>query len=430
MKEWQRWEAMAEDFAKVGDHRREAECLEMALEILPPGHGDDKVRLVKNAETARTRRTETGDRAILPNGDVELSDDLRVEMESMGLEDAREAVMAVVRRLCTTIDGASEVQIVDEVTSATSIEQVLVREVLEELVDEGILYHGRRGQVMLDGIIEESDLETAALGVLGQLSTEGRGGARDDVVQTLTGRGFARDEVEEVLDELVEAGRLDEDHRGQIRPALDPEAIEEIHHQVFAALEEMDTEGSGVLDARLERELTSRGMELAEVSQALDDLVDTGDVVRDGGEVRLAGPDGGETEARNVLIEVVHALSEDMGRPVATVTVLRAARSRGLASARAHRTLEGLLDSGQLWRDDRGVHLPGEGSADPARARKTILGAVRELADEHQMGAPRVEVIDLAVTKGLGEEEARETLEDLVDDGFVHDTGSGFLRPG
>jgi polyhydroxyalkanoate synthesis regulator phasin len=246
----------------------------------------------------------------------------------------------------------------------------------------------------------------------------------------LTGRGFARDEVEEVLDELVEAGRLDEDHRGQIRPALDPEAIEEIHHQVFAALEEMDTEGSGVLDARLERELTSRGMELAEVSQALDDLVDTGDVVRDGGEVRLAGPDGGETEARNVLIEVVHALSEDMGRPVATVTVLRAARSRGLASARAHRTLEGLLDSGQLWRDDRGVHLPGEGSADPARARKTILGAVRELADEHQMGAPRVEVIDLAVTKGLGEEEARETLEDLVDDGFVHDTGSGFLRPG
>ena len=55
MKEWQRWEAMAEDFASVGDHRREAECLEMALEILPPGHHDVKTRMREHLEAALTR---------------------------------------------------------------------------------------------------------------------------------------------------------------------------------------------------------------------------------------------------------------------------------------------------------------------------------------------------------------------------------------
>jgi hypothetical protein len=430
MKEWQRWEAMAADFASVGDHRREAECLDMALEILPPGHAEDKARLTEGLDTARTRATEAGEGAILSEERDDLPADLMVELESMGPEDAREAVMTVVRMLCTTVDGAPEDEVVSQVVAVTDLEEVLVREALEELVDEGVVYHGRPGHIMVDGIVEESDLETAALAVLGQLSTEGRGGAREDVVVTLTDRGFARDEVEEVIDQLVEAGRLDQGHRGQLRAALDEDAIEEVHHLVFAALEEMDAEGDGVLDARLEMELTSRGLELAELKEALDDLVDTGDVIRDGGEVRLASLRGGQAQASELVLEVVHALSEDKGRPVPTVTVLRAARSRGLPSARAHRTLEGLLDSGLLWKDDRGIHLPGEGETDPARAREAVLASVRELAHGNQMGAARIEVIDLAVTKGLGEEEARETLEDLVDDGFVHDAGGGFLRPG
>ncbi|UCC92988.1 MAG: hypothetical protein JSW25_10080 [Thermoplasmata archaeon] len=430
MKEWQRWEAMAEDFARVGDHRREAECLDMALEILPPGHADDKARLSGYLEDARTRATEAGERGVLDEGSKDLPDDMLTELEAMGPEDARMAVMATVRRLCTGPDGALEGQVVDEVVNATGLERVLVHEALEELIDEGTVYHGAPGRLMVDGFVQEEDLETAVLDVLGGLSTEGRGGSREDVVQTLTGRGLARDEVEEAIDQLVESGRLDEGHGGQLRAALDMEAIEEVHHQVFAALEEMDTDGIGVLDARLERELTSRGLELAEVHEALDDLVDSGDVVRDGGEVRLAGPEGGPAEAGKLVLEIVHALSEDKGRPVPTVTVLRAARSRGLPTARANRTLEGLLATGQLWRDDRGVHLAGEGAMEPGRAREAVLSAVRELTQAHHMGAPRVEVIDLAVAQGLGEEEARETLEDLVDDGLVHDAGGGFLRPG
>jgi hypothetical protein len=228
----------------------------------------------------------------------------------------------------------------------------------------------------------------------------------------------------------VEAGRFDEDAAHQLRAALGTFDIQEVHHQVYAALEEMDDEGRGVLDVRLERELVSRGLELAEVRQALTDLVDEGDVVREGGEVRLATPPGGQVDARELLLEVVHALSEDRGRPVPLMTVLRAARSRGLATTRAHRTMDDLVDSGRLWRDDRGVHLTGEGETDPGRAREAVLAAVRQLAHAHEMGAPRVEVLDMAISQGLGETEARETLKELVDDGLVHDAGGGFLRPG
>jgi hypothetical protein len=112
------------------------------------------------------------------------------------------------------------------------------------------------------------------------------------------------------------------------------------------------------------------------------------------------------------------------------MTVLRAARSRGLTATRARRTLDDLVDGGRLWRDDRGVHLAGEGETDPGRAREAVMAAVRQLARAHEMGAPRVEVLDMAVSQGLGEAEAWETLEDLVDDGLVHDAGDGFLRPG
>ena len=101
-----------------------------------------------------------------------------------------------------------------------------------------------------------------------------------------------------------------------------------------------------------------------------------------------------------------------------------------MTATRIHRTLDDLVDGGALWRDDGGVHLAGEGETDPGRARTALIEVVRQLAHGHHVGAPRLEVIDLAVSRGLGEEEARETLEDLVDDGLVHDAGGGFLRPG
>lgn len=429
MKEWQRWEAMAADFAKVGDHHREAECLDMALQILPPGHKEEKARLSTGLDRARTRVLEGGEERE-PDGAGEMDEGMLEELEAMGPEDARQAVFQVAHRMCTTIEGAPEDTVVHRVVSSTGLEETLVREVLEELVDEGVLYRGGPGHIMMDGIVEEADLETAVLGVMGQLATGGRGAARKDVVDALTGRGFPRDEVEEAIDELEEAGRLDEAHGGQLRSALDISDIREVHHQVYAALEEMDDSGEGVLDARLERELTSRGLELEEVRQALDDLVDGGDLVRDGAEVRLARPSSSDREARELILEVVHALSEDRGMPVPLLTVLRAARSRGLPATRAHRTLDGLVDEGALWKDDAGVHLAGEGEMDPGRVRESVLAAVRQLASSHSMGAPTVEVIDLAVSQGLGEQEARETIEELLDDGLVHDAGGGFLRPG
>lgn len=430
MKEWQRWEAMAGDFATVGDRHRQAECLEMALEILPPGHKDDKARLRDLLAEARTKALETAGPPSEEGSDAELDERLREELEALGPEDARSAVMAVVRRRCTTVEGAPEVKVLDQVVAATRLERELVREALEEMVDEGLVYRGRPGRIMLDGVVEEEDLETAALSVLAELSTGGRGGARRDVVAALVDRGFSRDEVDEAVDDLVEEGRLDEDHHGQLRPALDTEGISEVHHMVMAALEEMDPEDTGVLAARLEMELTGRGLELDEVREALDDLVDTGDVVRDGAEVRAPRSTSSDREARSVMLEVIHALSEDRARPVPVMKVLRTTRARGLTAVRAHRTLDDLVDDGSVWRTDLGIHLAGEGETPPERAREAVLAAVRELAGRHGMGAPEVEVIDLAIARGLEELEARETLEDLVDDGLVHDAGGGFLRPG
>jgi len=430
MKEWQRWEAMAGDFASVGDRRRQAECLEMAMEILPPGHKEDKARLRGLLEEATAKAIEVADPTPGGRDAADLDERLREELEALGPEDARSAVMAVVRRRCTTVEGAPEAEILDQVVAATGLERELVEEALEEMVDEGLVYRGGPGRLMMDGVVEESDLETAALSVLAELSTGGRGGARRDVVAALVDRGFSRDEVDEAIDDLVEGGRLDEDHRGQLRPALDAESISEVHHMVVAALEGMDPDGSGLLATRLERELTGRGLELAEVREALDELVDTGDLVRDGAEVRAPRRTSPDAGSRRVMLEVVHALSEDRARPVPVLKVLRTSRARGLSAVRAHRTLDDLVDEGSLWRDDRGVHLAGEGETPPDRAREAVLAAVRELAGRHRMGAPQVEVIDLVISRGLDEGEAKETLEDLVDDGLVHDAGGGFLRPG
>ncbi len=430
MKEWQRWEAMAGDFASVGDRRRQAECLEMALEILPPGHKVDKARLRDLLVEARAKAVETAGTPRKGATPADLDERLLEELETLAPGDARSAVMAAARRYCTTVEGSPEADLLERVVEATGMERQLVEEALEELVDEGLVYRGKPGRIMLDGVVEEEDLETAALSVLAELSTGGRGGARKDVVSALVGRGFSRDEVDEAIDDLVEVGRLDEDHRGQLRPALDTEGISEVHHMVVAALEEMDPDGRGALAARLERELTGRGLELAEVREALEELVDSGDVVRDGSEVRAPRRASADREARTVMMEVIHALSEDRARPVPVMKVLRTSRARGLTAVRAHRTLDDLVDDGSVWRDDRGIHLAGEGEMPAMRARETVMAAVRELSGRHRMGAPEVEVIDLVVSRGLDEGEARETLEDLVDDGLVHEASAGFLRPG
>jgi hypothetical protein len=267
------------------------------------------------------------------------------------------------------------------------------------------------------------------MGVLGDLSTGGRGGSREELITELAARGFARDELEQAIDGLEERGRLDEGHRGQIRSALGVKEIEEVHHQVMAAVDEMGVEGIGVLDARIERELTSRGLELDEVREALDDLVDNGDLVRDGGEVRIALPVMDEGEARQLLLEVLHALSEDRAVPVPLMKALKASRSRGMRTTMFHRGLDGLVDEGRVWHDDDGLHLADVVVADTGRWREVVLEAVRQLG-HGRLGAPRSEVMETAIAQGLGEDEAMEILVDLIDDGHIHDAGGGFLKPG
>lgn len=427
MKEWQRWEAMADNFSKVRDHHREAECLDMALEILPPGLGEDRDRLRKQLDDARTRALEEGPS---PPSSMEGFDESLLEArEALGPEDAREAMMTAIRERCRSIDGVPEAEVILEVVDTSDLEEDLVRGALEDLIDEGMVYRVRPGRLMVDGIVGDSDVELAVLNVLGELSTGGRGGSRDEVVRELEERGFARDTLEEVIDELEEGGRLNEAHHGQLRAALEVKDIKEVHHMVMAAVEEMDPGGKGVLNAKLERELTSRGCELDEVREAMEELVDEGDLLREGNDVRTSGPKMDDTQARELLLEVIHALSEDRDAPVPLMKVLRAARSRGMGTALVHRTMDDLIDSGQVWKDDRGLHLTAAVSRDTDRDRETLLEAVRQLG-HGRIGASRVEVLDLAMDGGLGEEAARELLEDLIDDGLVHEAGEGFLKPG
>jgi hypothetical protein len=422
VKEWQRWEAMADDFGRMGDHRRESECLSMALDLLPPGHKDDKGRLRTRLEDTRGRALEEGPR---PPSEGEGFDETLLEArESLGLEETKEAVMAVLRRRCTSIEGTSESGLVADMVDGSGLEEDLVREALEELLDEGRAYTVRPGQLMVDGIIGEPDIEMAVLAVLGDLATGGRGGSRTEVIEELVSRGFARDELEEAIDELEEGGRLDEGHKGQLRVALGVGEIEEVHHRLLAAVEEMDPDGKGVLDTRLERELTSRGMEIDEVREALDELVDDGDLVRDGGEVRIALPVMDDREARGLLLEVLRALSEDRAVPVPLMRALKASRSRGMRTTMFHRVLDDLVDGGRVWHDDDGLHM-----ADAGRGREVLLEAVRELG-HGRLGAPRSEVLATALVEGFGEVEAGEILDDLIDDGHVHDAGGGFLKPG
>jgi SOS response regulatory protein OraA/RecX len=425
MKEWCRWETMADDFAKANDHHREAECLEMALDILPPGRPEDAGRLRVRLDDARTRAVEQGERL-----DQEVPDQLVEAREVLAPEDAKEAIVRTLETRCTSLEGVPEAEVLSHVLAETGLEEVVVTEALEDLIDEGRAYRTRPGQLMMDGVVDEQDVEMAVLAVLGELSSGGRGGSRQQIVDVLAGRGFAEDDIEEAIDDLEESGRIDEGHPGQVRHALDIEEIEEVHHQVLAAIDDLDPDGKGVLDARLERELTSRGLELPEVREALEELVDGGELLRDGGEVRMARPAMDDAAALALLTEVLRALSEDRGRPVSVVTALRAARSRGMKVTSFHRALEGLVDGGQVWRDDRGLHIEGPGPVDEGSVDQVLLHAIRELSATHGMGASRVEVLDLAMAEGLGEAEAREVLADLIDAGRVHDTGDGFLRPG
>ena len=165
--------------------------------------------------------------------------------EALAPEEAREAVLETVRRMCRSPDGAREGEVVEAVLATLEAEEGTVREAIVDLVDEGLLYREGADALMVDGVLGGDDVRTAVLGVLVELSSEGRGGSRDEVVRRLRRLGLPEDEVQEAIDELEESGRLEEARAGQLRPALGEDQIEEVHHQVLSALHLMDQEGQG-----------------------------------------------------------------------------------------------------------------------------------------------------------------------------------------
>jgi DNA-binding IclR family transcriptional regulator len=417
---------MARDFAATGDHRRQAEAIEMALELLPPGHKDTKADLRERLDEARTRAVEVGPISL---EDDSTSEALLEAREALLPEDAREAVLGILRVTDKSAVGTHVEDVIARVVEETEHEVDLVREAIEDLLDEGRIFWIETGVLAIEGTLTEDDVGTAVLSVLSELSSGGRGGARDQVIRQLLDQGISKGDIKEAIDTLEESGMLEEAHSGQLRLALDVDAIEEVHHQVIATIEELDPESGGVLDARVERELTGRGWNLVEVKEALNDLVDLGEILRDGGEIRLSGQGEPDEQVVRDLVEAIVDLAGTTARPVPIVRALRLAKNMGFTTAQAHRAIEAMVDGGQLWRDGKGLHARDPQGANATEPREMLMVVVRELVHGHQ-GAPRIEVVDLAVSRGMDQDIARRMLEDLIDDGLVHDTGGGFLRPG
>jgi len=237
LKEWQRWERMAADFERVGEALRAAESLSMALELLPPGNKQEKSAMLVRLERARAVTVEHGERQARPRGGVardgDGADERPVEGGATGArpsegpeapvatglepERAREAVMEAARSLCRGLDGAPEEEVLQAAASDLDGEEEAVQEALEDLLDDGLLFRPGPGRLMVDGIVQEVDVEEAVLAAVTELSTGGRGSARAAIIARAASGGIPRREVEEAYNELEESGRIEEDPRGPRR---------------------------------------------------------------------------------------------------------------------------------------------------------------------------------------------------------------------
>ena len=478
MKEWQRWERMAQDFERVDDPGRAAESLSMALELLPPGHHDEKAQMLERLERLRTVSVERGGGRVgrgpppevvhgaqvggeatrgggsgpagkggavegvdgpageMVGGEMEGGEDGSVmdgdgllvgEVESLEPERVRESVLELARGICSAPGGAEEAAIVARVATDLDTDEEVVTEAVDDLVDDGLLFRPREGRLMVDGVVEEADLEEAVLGVVAELSTGSRGASRRAIVDTLVARGLPRGDVEEAVTDIEESGRIEDDGHGQVRSVMCGGLAGEAHVQVLSAVRAGDT-GSGVLRGAVVRDLEGRGWEVQEVEEAIDELEEAGEIDISGNLLRAVGATPAEESARDRVLAVVEALASSGGGAVHPSDVIRRAGAEGVDPKRAHEAIDELVDAGELSRDRQGhlrVEAPVSGASVP---RSTMLALVRRLQRGHQ-GASRAEVLSSACAEGLSEDEADEALEALLDDGMLHEHG-GFLRPG
>ena len=452
MKEWQRWERMAVDFEKVGDASRAAESLSMALELLPPGHKQEKSTMLNRLERARAVMVEHGGRQARPRAGGARTGDRRGQSAGEGgreegqrsapdspgemavaalePERAREAVMEAAHRLCRGVAGASEQEVLQTAASDLDVEEEALQEAVEDLIDDGLLFRPASGRLMVDGIVREDDAEEVVLAAVAELSTGGRGAARAAVIERAAAGGIPRSEVEEAYTALEEAGRIEEDPHGQVRPGMARESISEVHEQVLAAVRDADDGGRAVPRASVVKDLADRGWEVDEIEEAIEELEDSGDIVLEGASMRAAvAARRTEEGAHDRVLAIVSSLAEGSGGGARPAEVVRAAGAEGLDSAMVEEALEALLDDGTLSRDRQG-HLRCEVPTPSAGTSRTVvLDLVRALQRGHQ-GAPRTEVVEQARARGLSEDEAEETLDGLLDDGALHEHGHGFLKPG
>lgn len=338
--------------------------------------------------------------------------------------------MEAAHRLCRGLDGAREQDVLRAAASDLDVEDDAVQEALDDLVDDGLLFRPGPGRLMVDGIVQDDDVEVSVLAAVAELSTGGRGAARAAVIERAASSGIPRREVEEAYTALEESGRIEEDPHGQVRPGMAAGAIAEVHEQVLSAVRDADDGDRGVLRASVVRDLADRGWEVDEVEEAIEELEDSGDIVLEGGSMRAAATARRVEEgAHDRVLAIVASLAEIAGGGARPADVVRRAGAEGLDASAVEEAIEDLVDDGTLSRDRQGrLRCENPGPAE-ATSRSVVLGLVSVLQRGHQ-GASRAEVVEQARGKGLSEDEAEEALDELLDEGTVHEHGHGFLRPG
>ena len=339
--------------------------------------------------------------------------------------------MEAARGLCRGLDGAPEEEVLQAAASDLDGEEEAVQEALDDLLDDGLLFRPGPGRLMVDGVVQEVDVEEAVLAAVTELSTGGRGASRGAIIARAASSGIPRREVEEAYTELEESGRIEEDPHGQVRPGMAAPAIAEVHAQVIAAVNDMDDGGRGVLRASVVRDMADRGWEVAEVEEAIEELEDAGELVLEGGSMRAAATarrmeEGAHDRVLAIVASVAGAEGDGGARPA---DVVRRAGAEGLDPDAVEEAIEDLVDDGALSRDRQGrLRCEAPGSAE-ATSSSVVMDLVRTLQRGHQ-GASRAEVVEQARARGLSEDEAEEALDELLDDGALHEHGHGFLRPG
>jgi hypothetical protein len=261
--------------------------------------------------------------------------------------DLEEAVLGIVAELSTGGRGTSRRAIVDALV-ARGLSREDVDEAVTDVEESGRIEddgHGQVRPVMGGGVAGEAHVQVLSAVRAGDPS---RGVLRGAVVRDLEGRGWEVQEVEEAIDELEEAGEID--ISGNLLKAVGAAPAEEsTRERVLAVVEALASSGGGAVHpSDVIRRAGAEGVDPKRAHEAIDELVDAGEVSRDRqGHLRVEAPVTGAGVPRSMILALVKGLQRGH-QGASRAEVMASAGADGLSEDVAEEAIEGLLEDGQL----------------------------------------------------------------------------------